>query len=57
MRVGANRIVCLHRSIFHYPFGAPHLDPDRERAFRRAVVEAALRSLQNPVDGPTVFHC
>jgi len=57
VRVGANRIVCLHRSIFHYPFGAPHLDPDRERAFRRAVVEAALRSLQNPVDGPTVFHC
>ncbi len=57
VQVGANRILRPHRSTFHSPFGAPDLGPERERAWRRAVVEAALRALQTPVEGPTVFDC
>ena len=36
--------------------GVPELGPDRERAWRRGAVEAALQSLQQPVDGPQVFE-
>lgn len=57
VQVGANRVVRPRRSTFHYPLGAPELDPQHERAWRRGVVEAALRALQTPVGGPTVFDC
>jgi glycine reductase complex component B subunit gamma len=56
VQVGANHILRPHRSTFHSPFGVPDLDPDRERAWRRGAVEAALQSLQKPVDGPQVFE-
>jgi glycine reductase len=55
VQVGANRILRTLRSAFHHPFGVPELDPERERAWRRGAVEAALRVLQTPVNGPTVF--
>ena len=55
VQVGANRILRPQRSTFHSPFGVPDLEPDRERAWRRGAVQAALQTLQAPVDGPKVF--
>jgi glycine reductase complex component B subunit gamma len=55
VQVGANRILRPHRSTFHSPFGVPDMEPERERTWRRGAVEAALKSLQTPVDGPRVF--
>ncbi len=55
VQVGANRILRPRKSAFHHPFGVPDMDPDLERAWRRGAVEAALKSLQTPVDGPKVF--
>lgn len=55
VQVGANRILRPQRSTFHSPFGVPDMDADRERAWRRAAVLAALKTLQTPVDGPKVF--
>ncbi len=51
--VGANRIV-EGRAVPH-AFGDPGLSPADEKVFRRQVVEAALRALEAPVAGPTVF--
>lgn len=56
VQVGANRILRPHRSTFHRPFGVPDLELDRERAWRRGAVEAALLALQQPVEGPQVFE-
>ncbi len=55
VQVGANRILRPQRSTFHSPFGVPEMEPDRERAWRHAAVQAALKVLQTPVDGPQVF--
>ena len=52
-RVGAPRIVPT-RGI-PYPAGDPGLNPDAERAWRRTLVERALRALSTPVEEPTVF--
>jgi glycine reductase complex component B subunit gamma len=52
-QVGASRIV-IGGQIPH-PVGDPTLPADRERAFRRRLVETALKALQTPVDKPTVF--
>ena len=38
------------------PCGDPALPRAADRAFRRAVVEAALRALATPADGPTLFE-
>lgn len=53
-RVGANRILRAGR--FHHPFGDPNRTPEGERLWRRQVVEAALRALATPVEGPTTFE-
>lgn len=53
MRVGAPRIVPT-RGI-PYPAGDPSLDPERERAWRRRLVETALVAVSTPVHGPTIF--
>jgi len=42
--VGSQRIVPVS-SIVH-PLGNPDLDPDQEKALRRAVVEQALQALK-----------
>ena len=55
VQVGANRILRPRKSAFHHPFGVPELDPARERAWRREAVVAALKVLETPVTGPTVF--
>lgn len=55
VQVGANRILRPQRSTFHSPFGVPDISPERERLWRRGAVQAALETLQVPVDGPRVF--
>jgi glycine reductase len=53
LRVGAPRIVPT-RGI-PYPTGDPSLGTERERAWRRRLLERALVALSTPVEGPTVF--
>jgi betaine reductase len=49
--VGSNRIIPV-ASIVH-PMGDPSRDPAAEKAFRRAIVERALKALENtPVQKP-----
>jgi betaine reductase len=43
--VGSNRIVPA-ASVVH-PVGDPHRDPKAEKAFRRGIVEEALKALQH----------
>lgn len=38
-----------------YPTGDPDLDPERERAWRRTLLERALHALTSKVTEPTVF--
>jgi len=52
-RVGAVRIVPT-RGI-PYPAGDPSLAPDAERAWRRELVERALKAVSTVVTGPTHF--
>ena len=52
-RVGAPRVVAT-RGI-PYPAGDPTLDPDDEHAWRRRLMEQALRAVATPVFEPTVF--
>jgi glycine reductase len=53
LRVGAPRIVPT-RGI-PYPAGDPSLGPEEERAWRRELVEKALRAVETAVHQPTVF--
>lgn len=52
-RVGAPRIVPT-RGI-QFPTGDPSLPAGGERAWRRRLLETALRAVATPVEGPTVF--
>jgi betaine reductase len=52
--VGALRIV-QGKSVTH-PFGDPDLDTDDELAYRRAVVETAIRALESDASSPTIFE-
>jgi glycine reductase len=52
--VGSNRIV-TGKAVPH-PFGDPSMVPDDERRYRRRLVERALESLTEEVDGPTIFE-
>jgi glycine reductase complex component B subunit gamma len=38
-----------------FPTGDPDLGPEQERAWRRALLERALRAVGTPVSEPTVF--
>lgn len=51
--MGAPRIVPT-RGI-PYPAGDPSLDPERERAWRRKLLERALEAISTPVHEPTIF--
>ena len=53
LTVGQSRIV-PGRAITHV-LGDPDLPTDRERAYRRALVERALEALTTEVRSPTVF--
>ncbi len=52
--MGAPRIVPT-RGI-PYPTGDPSLDAERERAWRRRLLERALVAISTPVEGPTIFE-
>lgn len=54
LSIGANRIV-RGRAIVH-PLGNPALSREMEREVRRGIVLTALRALETPVRGPTVFE-
>ena len=53
-RVGAPRVVPT-RGI-PYPTGDPSLGAEQERAWRRRLLETALRAVATPVEQPTVFE-
>jgi len=53
-RVGANRIV--KGNALSYPCGTPSLPAEADLAFRRGMIERAIKALQTDVDGPTVFE-
>lgn len=51
--VGANRIV--FGGDFTAPTGNPDLPVDREKVYRRKIIDKALEVLQMEVSGPTIF--
>lgn len=51
--MGANRIV--FGGDFTAPAGNPELPPEREKAYRRKIVEKALEALQTDVAAPTIY--
>lgn len=51
--VGANRIV--FGGDFTSPTGNPELPIDREKAYRRKILEKALEAIAQDVQGPTIF--
>jgi len=53
LSVGANRIV--FGGDFTYPTGNPDLPLDREKAYRKKIIEKCLEALQTEVKGPTLF--
>ena len=54
LTVGQSRII-PGRAI-PYVLGDPTLPQEREKAYRRALVEHALRALTAEVSGPTLFR-
>jgi len=52
--VGANRIV--FGGDFTHPVGNPELPIDREKAYRKRVIEKAMFALGENVVGPTIFN-
>ena len=51
--MGANRIV--FGGDFTSPAGDPDLPPDREKAYRRKIIDKALEALRTEVTKPTIF--
>lgn len=51
--VGSNRIV--FGGDFTAPTGNPDLPLDREKVYRRKIIDKALEVLQMEVTGPTIF--
>ena len=51
--LGTPRIV-LGKAVGHV-LGDPELSPERERAFRRALVDKGLDAIRTAVTGPTLF--
>jgi len=54
MQAGANRVVQGVK--IEHVCGDPALTPELDRRLRRQLVERALRALQTPVAGPTLFQ-
>lgn len=53
LNVGANRIV--FGGDFTSPTGNPNLPLDREKAYRRKILQKALDAITQDVSGPTIF--
>lgn len=54
LTVGGNRIVPT--IAIPHPFGNPDMSGAEEKALRRQLVEKALKALQTPIEGQTVFE-
>jgi betaine reductase len=54
LNVGANRIV--FGGDFTSPTGNSHLPIEREKAYRRKILEKSLYALTQEVTGPTIFE-
>ncbi len=54
LTIGANRIIPAVG--IPYPLGDPNLGDEGSKKLRRKLVERALKALQTPVDGQTVFE-
>ena len=52
--IGANRIIPAIG--IPYPLGEPHLGEEGSYKLRMKLVKRALKALQTPVDGQTVFE-
>jgi len=52
-QLGANRVISGHK--IPHPCGDPTLPPEADKALRRAIVRCALKALQTPVKGSTIF--
>jgi glycine/betaine/sarcosine/D-proline reductase family selenoprotein B len=50
---GANRVI--RGSRIEHVCGDPDLGPDKDYAYGLRIVRTALKALQTPVDGPTLF--
>jgi glycine reductase len=53
MTTGASRVV--RGSRIEHVCGDPELGPEKDYAYGRRIVRTALKALQTPVDGPTLF--
>jgi hypothetical protein len=53
LAVGANRVVRGVR--VEHVCGDPGLSTELDRALSHRIIEAAIRAIQTPVDGPTEF--
>jgi glycine reductase complex component B subunit gamma len=53
MTTGANRVV--RGSRIEHVCGDPDLSPEKDYAYGLRIVRTALKALQTPVDGPTLF--
>lgn len=51
--VGSNRIV--FGGDFTSPAGNPNLPLEREKAYRRKILQKALKAITQDVPGPTIF--
>jgi glycine reductase len=54
LNVGALRVVRGVR--IEHVCGDPSLSPEEDRELAEAIVMTALRALQTPIDGPTLFE-
>ena len=54
MGAGANRVVRGIR--IEHVCGDPALSPEEDERLMTRIVEAALRAIQTPVSGPTLFE-
>ena len=52
-QVGVGRVIAGNK--FHYPVGQPELPAAEELNWRIALIEKALATLENKVEGPKVF--
>ena len=52
--IGPNRII-PGKAITH-PLGDPMLSPADEKAFRRRIVQRALKALETEIEGQTIFR-
>ena len=52
--VGGNRII--NGGKFTSPAGNPDLPPEREKSFRRQLVDLALKAIQEPIEAQKIYN-